>query len=172
MGNIRPADGSIYLNPEGIPSHPMALQLHGIQDAELVAPLPTFSAHAEQLRSFLAGSIMTGYNITKFDLAFLTAEFHRCGITWSPAGEGIGTIDTLALYRRFRPQEYKRGGKLFSAYLHFVGGWQTQAHNAEADAFTALRLLYAMVEDPDIQTSVAMSLQGLYYPSRTDETSR
>src|SRR5207248_1341168 len=61
------------INP-GVPIPPDATEVHGIDDAE-VADAPAFADIAAQLARDLAGGDLVGYNLRRFDLRMLAAEF-------------------------------------------------------------------------------------------------
>ncbi len=65
------------LNP-GIPIPAEASAVHGIFDAD-VAGEPAFAAVAGSLMDLLDGCDLCGFNIRRFDLRVLHAEFQRAG---------------------------------------------------------------------------------------------
>jgi DNA polymerase III subunit epsilon len=88
----------VYINAQGRPVHPDALQVHGITD-EFLADKPTFAQIAGELQEFFGDSTLIAHNAT-FDISFINAEFERIGI--APIGrEQI--LDTLVLARRRHP---------------------------------------------------------------------
>lgn len=64
-------------NP-GIPISPDATAVHGITDAD-VADLNPFAASADMLKASLTDVDLAGYNIRRFDVPILQAEFARTG---------------------------------------------------------------------------------------------
>jgi DNA polymerase III subunit epsilon len=85
----------VYINAQGRPVHPDALQVHGITD-EFLADKPTFPQIAGELQEFFGDATLIAHNAT-FDISFINAEFERIGI--APIGrEQI--LDTLVLARR------------------------------------------------------------------------
>lgn len=88
----------VYINAQGRPVHPDALQVHGITD-EFLADKPTFAQIAGELQEFFGDATLIAHNAT-FDISFINAEFERIGIV--PIGrEQI--LDTLVLARRRHP---------------------------------------------------------------------
>ncbi|AZN73527.1 DNA polymerase III subunit epsilon [Georhizobium profundi] len=88
----------VYINAQGRPVHPDALQVHGITD-EFLAGKPTFAQIAGELQEFFGDATLIAHNAT-FDISFINAEFERIGI--APIGrEQI--LDTLVLARRRHP---------------------------------------------------------------------
>ncbi|RMH12665.1 MAG: 3'-5' exonuclease, partial [Gemmatimonadetes bacterium] len=62
-------------NP-GIPIHPEASRVHGITDADVADEAP-FAARARSLLQLLEPCDLAGFNIRRFDLPMLVAEFRR-----------------------------------------------------------------------------------------------
>ncbi len=87
------------INPK-IPIPPEASAIHGIIDAD-VAQEPTFSQYARGICDFLKGCDIFGFNVIKFDLSFLEAEFKRAGIEFSCRNRQF--IDTQVLYHFLEP---------------------------------------------------------------------
>lgn len=88
----------VYLNPQGRTVHPDAFAVHGISDADL-AGKPCFHDVVEDLFAFIDGAHLVAHNAT-FDIAFVNAEFARCGQSLVEPGR---VVDTLALARRKHP---------------------------------------------------------------------
>jgi DNA polymerase-3 subunit epsilon len=88
----------VYINAQGRPVHPDALQVHGITDAFL-ADKPSFPEIAAQLQEFFGDATLIAHN-AGFDIGFINAEFERLGI--SPIGRER-MLDTLMLARRRHP---------------------------------------------------------------------
>ena len=66
------------VNP-GVPIPPEATAVHGITDDD-VADMPTFRAIAPGLARYLDGCDLAGFNILKYDLRLLAAEYNRAGV--------------------------------------------------------------------------------------------
>ncbi|KAK7035413.1 hypothetical protein VNI00_011944 [Paramarasmius palmivorus] len=144
-GNLRSWDGSVYVRCTE-PSHPTALKMHGIEP-EHTKDLRSFEELSQDVYKFIRGCDVTGFNIAGFDIRVLTEEFKRVGITWKP----LCVVDTMYLYNVV----YQKRGTLGDAHKEFVGEYFVGAHNAEADAIAALRLLYSMVaKEKKIQRTV------------------
>lgn len=82
------------LNP-GIPIPKETSAIHGIFDAD-VASEPAFAAVASSLLELLDGCDLCGFNIRRFDLRVLHAEFQRAGLTLFLTGRAI--IDLLQIF--------------------------------------------------------------------------
>ncbi|HSG46952.1 MAG TPA: 3'-5' exonuclease, partial [Longimicrobiales bacterium] len=71
-------------NP-GIPIPPEATAVHGITDED-VADEASFAARARALAKLLEGCDLAGFNIRRFDLPMLEAEFARAGVPFEVQG--------------------------------------------------------------------------------------
>lgn len=121
------------LNPT-IPISKGATAVHGISDDD-VKDAPTFKAISRSLFKFLDGCDLTGYNIAKFDVPMLAAEFKRVGVEWPSIDAKV--IDS---FRIVMTQEQRT---LSWALKHYTGQDLTDAHAAMADAEAALSVLLA-----------------------------
>ena len=123
------------VNP-GIPIPAAATAVHGIGDAD-VAGRPHFGAIAGDLFRFLKGADLTGFNLVRYDLPVLAAEFGRAGYKFRLGGRAA--VDVLDVYRRREPRD------LASAVARYVGREHAYAHGAKADAKAVLEVLDAQV---------------------------
>lgn len=139
-GNFRQGDGSTYVRPPTTISI-QATKVHGITNRD-VSRLPPFSAHAHALYDFLKGCDLTGYNVAKFDIPILAAEFQACGIVWPPTdGEEVPcVVDTLKLFHGL-------SRNLELAHIFFTDQEMVGAHNAEMDTKAAMKVLFGMVRE-------------------------
>lgn len=123
---------------------PAASAVHGHTNASL-AGQPSFASLAPQVLDFVRGCDLTGYNILKFDVPLLTAEFARLSppVTFpSPDSQPPPLlIDTMALFHSLVPKR-----DLAAAHRVYVGEEFPNAHTAEADAEAALKVLQGMLE--------------------------
>ena len=127
------------LNP-GIPISKEAQAVHGISDADL-KDAPSFATVAPGLYTFLQDADLTGFNVEKFDLPLLAAEFKRVGLTFPAPATRI--IDSLRIFRRQEPQD------LAHAYRFYCNETLVGAHGAQADAEAAANILLAQVKRYD-----------------------
>jgi DNA polymerase-3 subunit epsilon len=127
------------VNP-GIPIPPEATQLHRITDAD-VAGEPPFAKLAAGLLKLLEGCDLCGFNIKRFDLPLLTAEFERAGTSFSLAGRAI--IDPLEIFHRREPRD------LAAAVRFYCGREHIDAHSAAADVLAAVAVLDGILERYD-----------------------
>lgn len=132
---------SSLVNP-GVPIPPEATNIHKISD-EMVKDQPPFSDLAERLLKAFEGADLSGFNIIKYDIPLLAAEFKRCGVDWP--GEGRRLLDSYVIFAR------KEKRDLTGAYKFFCGKDLTGAHRAEADVRASAEVLFAQVERyPDL----------------------
>jgi DNA polymerase-3 subunit epsilon len=124
------------LNP-GCAISPEATAVHGITADDLVG-MPEFADVAPIILAIMEGCDLTGFNIEKFDVPLLTAEFRRVGMVF-PEGE-VSIIDSGKIFWRHEARDLK------GALKFYCGRSLTQAHSAEADAQAAADVLLAQVE--------------------------
>lgn len=133
------------LNP-GVPIPPAATHIHGLSDAD-VADCPPFADVAAPLARFLRDSDLAGFNICRFDVPFLLAEFARTGIDFSLAHRAV--IDVMRLYHLREPRD------LAAAVRHYLDREHHPRHGALADAYATAAVLDAQLEHyPDLPRSV------------------
>lgn len=123
------------LNPE-TPIPVDATAIHGITDDD-VAHEPKFRQYAKSIRDFLDDCGIAGFNVIKFDLPFLEAEFNRAGVEFSRRGRCL--VDSQIIYHQFEPRD------LQAAYLKYCRKQLVNAHCAESDAAAAAEILDSQV---------------------------
>ena len=133
------------VNP-GMPIPPESTVVHGITD-EMVADAPTVGDVLRDLeRSWgLAdgGTPVVAHN-APYDLTVLDREARRAGVELEIAGWTV--LDTLCLHRRF---DWRTGGRSLGR-LAARYDITFPAHDAEADALAALRLLHILSGENDL----------------------
>lgn len=133
------------VNPE-IPIPEESRRVHNISD-EMVAGAPTFAELAPRLLEFLRDVDVAGYNVARFDIPILRAEFERARIDWRP--EGMRVVDAQLIYHRMEPRD------LSAACRFYVGRDHVGAHGALADTHASLDVLLAQLEKyPDLPRDV------------------
>lgn len=123
-------------NP-GIPIPPEATAVHGIRDAD-VAEEPPFSRFARSLHDLLDPCDLAGFNIRRFDLPLLVAEFARSGIPF--AADGRRVVDVQDIFHREEPRN------LSAAARFYLGREHGEAHAALADIRTTVQVLAAQLD--------------------------
>ena len=123
-------------NP-GVPIPPEATEVHGITDAD-VADEPAFAQVARALADFLDPCDLAGFNVRRFDLPMLLAEFRRAGVDFDPGGRRI--IDVQQIFHN----EERRD--LSAAVRFYLDREMEDAHSALADIRATAAVLGAQLE--------------------------
>lgn len=119
------------VNPT-IPIPAEATEVHGIDDAQ-VADAPTFGMLAAKVAAALEGCDFGGYNVRRYDVPVLLAEFVRAGVPFSLDGRRI--VDAMAIFHQKEPRDLSAAVKLYT------GREMKGAHDALADARASLAVL-------------------------------
>lgn len=134
------------VNPQ-MPIPPGASEVHGIYDKD-VENEPAFELIADNLFRYFADCDLAGYNILKFDIPLLTAEFKRCDLDFSMEGRRV--VDAFNIFCKKFPRN------LAGAYEFFCGKTIENAHSAEADTLATLEVLEGQLKMyPDLPRDVA-----------------
>ena len=72
---------------------------------------PAFEEKAEGILSFIKGCDFIGFNIRKFEIPFLSAEFYRSGIEFTTYG--VKFIDLKNFYQRIDARNFRNAVKTF-----------------------------------------------------------
>lgn len=123
-------------NP-GIPIPPEAQAVHGISDDD-VADEPPFSAFARSLADLLDECDLGGFNVRRFDLPMLLAEFRRAGVDFRVGDRRV--IDVQMIFHREEPRD------LSAAARFYLGRELEDAHSALADIRATAAILGAQLE--------------------------
>jgi DNA polymerase-3 subunit epsilon len=111
------------VNPERlIPQE--AIDIHGITN-EMVKDAPTFKQVANEIRQFMEGSDLGGYNSNKFDWPMLVEEFLRAGLEFDISGKRL--LDVQKIYHQMEPRT------LTAAFKFYCQKELENAHSAETD---------------------------------------
>ena len=149
---------SVRINPE-IPIPTAATNIHGITNED-VADKPNFLQYASSLRHFLNGCDIGGFNVQKFDLPLLEAEFRRAGVEFSR--QGCCILDAQVIYHKLEPRD------LASAYRKYCGKELENSHTSEADVRAAAEVLECQLDmHPELPRDVAR-LHDFCNPEETD----
>ncbi len=131
----------------GVPIPPAATAVHGITDAD-VAGYPPFAASAAGIAEALADHDLAGFNLKRYDLPLLLAEFARAGVSFDLTGRAV--LDAQEIFFRREPRT------LSAAIRFYCGEEHAAAHGALADAEAAARVLDAQLERyPDLPREAA-----------------
>lgn len=123
-------------NP-GIPIPAEASAIHGISDED-VADKPPFAARARSLVRLLEPCDLAGFNLRRFDLPMLLAEFRRAGISFEVRERAL--IDMKTIYHREEPRD------LSAAAQFYLGREHRDAHTALGDIRTSASVLAAQLQ--------------------------
>jgi DNA polymerase-3 subunit epsilon len=136
-------------NP-GTPIPAEATRVHGITDED-VRHEATFAQRARSLAALLDGCDLAGFNVRRFDLPMLAAEFRRAEVEFDPRGRRI--VDIQAIFHR----EERRD--LSAAARFYLGREHPEAHSALGDIRTSAAVLSAQLEK---YTHLPRDLDGLH----------
>ena len=123
-------------NP-GVPIPAEASAVHGITDAD-VADEPPFAARARSLARLLESCDLGGFNLRRFDLPMLLAEFRRAGVPFQVGDRRI--VDAQMIFHREEPRD------LSAAVRFYLGREMEDAHSALADIRATAAVLGAQLE--------------------------
>lgn len=141
----QPQSLALLYNPE-VPIPAAATAVHGIHDADVAACLP-FRAVAARVARWLDGADLAGFNLRKFDLPMLTAEFARAGLEFSLRDRSV--VDALTIYHAREPRDLAAAVRLYCDRHH------DHAHRALDDATATASVLDAMcARYPDLPRTV------------------
>jgi len=164
IGVVLGAEGEVkdkhswLLNPE-VPIPQESSEVHGITD-EVVADKPRFGEVAAEIITVLRGALPAAYNAL-FDQGFLHAELERCGFlepVMPPAARADVTwLDPLIFARHLF--KGKGESRALGAVAERLGIALVNAHRATDDAEAALRILYAIGDDPRVPKGYAALVQ-------------
>ena len=124
------------VNPE-MPIPKASSEVHGITD-EMVKDAPSFKQIANEVKQFMEGSDIGGYNSNRFDVPMLNEEFLRAGISVD-----IESRKLLDVQKVFHMMEQRT---LSAAYQFYCHKTLEDAHTAEADATATWEILEAQIE--------------------------
>jgi DNA polymerase-3 subunit epsilon len=148
-------------NP-GIPIPAEATAVHGITDEDVANEAP-FCARAKALVELLDGCDLAGFNIRRFDVGMLVAEFQRCDIRLDLSDRRL--IDMQNIFHKEEPRD------LSAAARFYLGREHEEAHTALGDIRTSAAVLSAQLARYE---HLPQDLDGLhayceaYAPMRTE----
>ena len=146
------------VNPQQ-PIAPAATAVHGIGDAD-VADAPPFARVASAILAFCANCDLTGFNIERFDIPMLRAEYARLGEAFPAPYTSI--IDSCRIFFRKEPRD------LTAALRFYCGETLVGAHGAAADADAALNVLLGQVARYDDLPQDVFALHEYTHPKKPE----
>ncbi|NCI46474.1 3'-5' exonuclease [Sediminibacterium soli] len=111
--------------------------IHGITD-DMVKDAPSFKQVANEVKQFMEGCDLGGYNSNRFDIPMLIEEFLRIGMDFQT--EGRKFVDVQRIFHLMEQRT------LSAAYKFYCQKNLDGAHSAEADASATWEVLEAQVE--------------------------
>ncbi len=124
------------INPT-IPIPQGAIDVHGISN-EMVKDAPTFKQAANEIKQFIEGCDIAGYNSNRFDIPMLVEEFLRCELNIEI--ENRKMVDVQKVYHLMEQRT------LSAAYKFYCQKELEGAHGAEVDATATYEVLEAQIE--------------------------
>ncbi len=103
-----------------------------------VAEEPFFRQYAKSIRDFLENCDIAGFNVIKFDLPCLEAEFARANIEFTRRNRYL--IDSQIIFHQREPRN------LQAAYQKYCNMDMVNAHSAEEDAKVSAEVLDGQLE--------------------------
>lgn len=134
----------------GMPIPPEATAVHGITDED-VAGKPPFAARARSLARQLDPCDLAGFNLRKFDLPMLLAEFRRAGVSFDPGSRRL--IDVQTIFHREEPRDLSAAARFYLDRAH------QDAHTALGDIRTTAAVFAAQL---DRYEHIPRDLEGLH----------
>jgi DNA polymerase III subunit epsilon len=124
------------INPE-MPIPKQASDIHGILD-EMVKDAPTFKQAANEIKQFIEGCDLGGYNSNRFDIPLLAEEFLRIGMEVD-----LVTRQFVDVQHIFHMMEKRTLG---AAYQFYCGKTLENAHSAMVDVDATWEVLQSQLE--------------------------
>lgn len=122
-------------NP-GIPIPPEATAVHGITDADVADEEP-FARRARSLAELLDNADLAGFNIRRYDVPLLIAEFQRAGVPFDVRGRRL--IDMQTIFHREERRDLSAAARFYLDRDH------EEAHTALGDIRTSAAVLSAQL---------------------------
>lgn len=138
---------STFINPEK-PLPPDIVRFNerektGIND-ELLAKYPNEDTLWPDILNFFGNTpIVSGHNVSKFDVSMMRAMYERHGMEFKPAAE----LDTLIMAHELHLKEEAGSHKLPALADHFGLNYGLGFHNAMDDVIATMRLLRFFIEE-------------------------
>jgi DNA polymerase III subunit epsilon len=138
------------INPQ-MPIPKVTTDIHGIND-EMVKDAPTFKQAANEIKVFIDGCDMAGYNSNRFDIPILMEEFLRVGLEVDLSKRKM--VDVQHIFYTMEPRT------LTAAYKFFCQKELVDAHSAEADVNATIDVFLAQLDRyQNLGTSVESVLE-------------
>jgi DNA polymerase-3 subunit epsilon len=144
-GGGQPDKTFTWLISPGIPSHPKAIETHGITDERAATEGQDPKTALDDLAGKLAAALdwgmpTVGFNVP-FDWSILDRDLARNGLPSMAerlARPLVGLVDGLVIDKTL--DRYRKGSRKLDAVAAHYGVELVNAHTADADAWAALRV--------------------------------
>ncbi len=123
------------INPQ-IPIPKVVSDIHGITD-DMVKDAPTFKQVANEIKQYLEGCDLGGYNSNRFDIPLLMEEFLRAGLEVDLSNRKM--VDVQHIFYTMEPRT------LSAAYKFFCEKELVNAHSAQADVEATIDVFLAQL---------------------------
>ncbi|MBL0146226.1 MAG: 3'-5' exonuclease [Chitinophagaceae bacterium] len=123
------------INPQ-MPIPQGSTDVHGITD-EMVKDAPTFKQVANEIKVFIDGCDLGGYNSNRFDIPILMEEFLRSGLDVDLSTRKM--VDVQHIFYSMEPRT------LTAAYKFYCEKELVDAHSAEADIAATIDVFVAQL---------------------------
>jgi DNA polymerase-3 subunit epsilon len=127
------------VNP-GFPIPAQAAEIHGISDED-VKDAPQFHQIAKEIKNFIEGCDLAGFNSERFDIPLLAEEMLRAEVDFSMKNRR--SVDVQTIFHK------KEARNLEAGYRFYCNKKLENAHSAEADVRATYEILQAQVERYD-----------------------
>jgi DNA polymerase III subunit epsilon len=124
------------INPQ-MPIPKASSDIHGITD-DMVKDAPTFKQAGNEIKVFIDGCDMAGYNSNRFDIPILMEEFLRVGLEVDLSKRKM--VDVQHIFYTMEPRT------LTAAYKFFCEKELVDAHSAEADVNATIDVFLAQLD--------------------------
>lgn len=127
---------TMKINPT-VPIDPASTEIHGITDDD-VKDAPTFVEVASNVKQFIEGCDLAGFNSTRFDIPLLAEEFLRAEVDYDLKKHRF--IDVQVIFHKMEKRT------LSAAYQFYCKKELKNAHSAEADTQATYEILKAQID--------------------------
>jgi DNA polymerase-3 subunit epsilon len=141
------------VNP-GISIPAEATAIHNITDDHVLGK-PRFEDIAPKLVRAFTGCDLAGYNLKRYDVEVMAAEFKRAQVTWEPDG---AVLDGFVLWQLLQPR------RLSDAVRFFCHREPSGPHTADGDTSDAFDVLVAQLETGKLPLDLK-ALHALQFPA-------
>jgi len=124
------------INPE-CPIPAEATEIHGITNEDVVNE-PTFAQVSASLYMYFENSDLAGYNINRYDIPLLAAEFKRAGLNFQLEDRRV--VDAQTIFHKMEKRT------LAAAYKFYCQKELVDAHSAMADTKATYEVLKSQLD--------------------------